>query len=167
MASTGGIRPTNEVRSMCSYCGCEAIDSIGRFMGEHVEIINLAGELRRACARSDPAAARGFALDLAELMAPHTGAEEAGLFSVLKRQEEFTEEVTRLCSEHIYLDALLTALVDGHLSVVDRFIDDLREHIDREENGLFPAAAIALTGPDWEEVDARTPAPAARRADRT
>ena len=102
--------------------------------------------------------------ELARLMSPHTGAEEVGLFRVLKRQEEFTGEVTALCSEHIHLDALLTALVDGQLSVVDQFIDDLREHIDREENGLFPAAAIALSGPDWEEVDTLTPTPAERVA---
>lgn len=149
---------------MCSYCGCEAIDPIGRFMGEHVEIINVAGELRRACRRADVAAARQHALDLATLMSPHTGAEEVGLFRVLKRQEEFTDEVTALCSEHIHLDALLTALVDGQLSVVDEFMDDLREHIDREENGLFPAAAIALSGPDWDEVGTLTPAPAPRGA---
>jgi hemerythrin-like domain-containing protein len=131
-------------------------------MDEHVDIINVAGELRRACLRDDKAAARAHAVELAGLMSPHTGAEEVGLFRVLKRQEEFTDEVTALCSEHIHLDALLTALIDGQLSVIDQFIDDLREHIDREENGLFPAAAIALTGPDWEEVGTLTPSSAAR-----
>ena len=144
---------------MCSYCGCEAIDSIGRFMAEHVDIINAAGELRRACLREDVPAARRYALELARLMSPHTGAEEVGLFRVLKRQEEFTGEVTALCSEHIHLDALLTALVDGQLTVIDQFIDDLREHIDREENGLFPAAAIAFAGPEWGRVAALTPGP--------
>ena len=30
--------------------------------------------------------------------------------------------------------------------------DILRRHIDKEENGLFPAAVIALDGPAWERV---------------
>ena len=144
---------------MCSYCGCEAIDPIGRFMGEHVEIINVAGEMRRACLRNDVVAARTHAHALARLLAPHTGAEELGLFTVLRRQEEFEQPVTRLCAEHVLLDALLDALAESQLSVIDRFVDDLRDHIDREENGLFPAAAVALTGPEWEEIDAMTPAP--------
>ena len=144
---------------MCSYCGCEAIDSIGRFMAEHVEIINVAGQLRRACLRNDAAGARTHAVELARLMAPHTGAEEVGLFTVLRRQEEFEQPVTRLCAEHVLLDVLLDALAQGDLSVIDRFVDDLRDHIDREENGLFPAAAVSLTGPEWEEIDAMTPAP--------
>ena len=38
---------------MCSYCGCESIEVIGRFMAEHVEIINASGTLRRACERRD------------------------------------------------------------------------------------------------------------------
>ncbi len=35
----------------------------------------------------------------------------------------------------------------------------LRSHIDKEENGLFPAAAIELDGPDWVQVDHLTPSP--------
>ena len=35
---------------MCSYCGCDSITVIGRFMNEHVEIVNACGQLRRAVA---------------------------------------------------------------------------------------------------------------------
>ena len=38
-----------------------------------------------------------------------------------------------------------------------RFEDALREHINREDNGLFPAAAIHLGGPEWDEVERLTP----------
>ena len=41
-----------------------------------------------------------------------------------------------------------------------RFEDALRDHIDKEDNGLFPAANIAISGEDWERVVA--PAVAAR-----
>ena len=39
---------------MCSYCGCESIEVIGRFMAEHEQIINATGDLRRAVAAGDP-----------------------------------------------------------------------------------------------------------------
>ena len=31
----------------------------------------------------------------------------------------------------------------------------MRHHIDREENGIFPAAAIALGGETWDLIDDR------------
>lgn len=40
---------------------------------------------------------------------------------------------------------------------MDPLIAALRNHIHREENGLFPAAAIALSGADWAEVEDITP----------
>ena len=46
---------------MCSYCGCDSIEVIGRFMAEHVEIINATGELRAADREELPAG--GLALD--------------------------------------------------------------------------------------------------------
>ena len=131
-------------------------------MAEHTEIINAAGELRRACedARSSQVAA---AVDrVAALLHPHTRAEEAGLFTVMRRQDEFADHIDGLCAEHTTLDAQLESIrragAGVDVALVDAFLHDLRHHIDREDNGLFPAAAIALEGPDWEEVDGVTPA---------
>lgn len=61
---------------------------------------------------------------------------------------------------------MLRGLLDPHTRAeqvglfggLDAFVGALRRHIDREEDGLFPAAAIRLDGPDWEEVDVPTPA---------
>ncbi len=75
---------------MCSYCGCESISVIGRFMSQHEQIVNVCGALRRAARTDDAAAAAGHAVD----------------------------------------------------------------------NGLFPAAAVALDGPTWERVVRRTADPA-------
>ncbi|WP_298885855.1 hemerythrin domain-containing protein [uncultured Serinicoccus sp.] len=133
-------------------------------MAEHTEIINASGELRRACeGRSAPQVVA--AVDRVEaLLHPHTRDEETGLFAVLRRQEEFTEHIDSLCAEHTTLDAQLEAIrraeADADPVLVDTFLHDLRHHIDREDNGLFPAAAIALDSPDWAEVDEATPAPA-------
>ena len=143
---------------MCSYCGCQDISVIGRFMAEHVEIINACGVLRRACERGDAAVVAAAADDLAGLLHPHTGAEEAGLFAVLAEDEEFTEHVRTLCAEHTDLDAALAAVRGGDHASFPAFELALRHHIDREENGLFPAAAIAFAGMEWERVTALTPA---------
>lgn len=142
---------------MCSYCGCESIEVIGRFMGEHVDIINACGEMRRAVQGGDSESVHATAKALAGLLTPHTRAEEVGLFTVLGRDSEFTEHVAKLCAEHESLDAALVAIAEGSWEEFAAFERALRDHIDREENGLFPAAAIAFAGPEWTEVHELTP----------
>lgn len=147
---------------MCSYCGCESIAVVGRFMAEHVDIINATTELRLGCATGDEPRV-GRAVDhLEHLLHPHTKSEEIGLFAVLRRQEEFTEHVDSLCSEHTALDEQLVRIRNGEHDLVTTFLAELRAHIDREENGLFPASAIALSGAEWDEVEASTPGSVAR-----
>ena len=51
----------------------------------------------------------------------------------------------------------LAALRSGRTEALPAFYVALRNHMDREDNGLFPAAAIALDGPDWERVHDLTP----------
>lgn len=137
---------------MCSYCGCRSITVIGRFSEEHDEIVNAAGELRRAAERADLAVVRERAHDLGHLLHPHTDSEEQGLFAELRLDPDFTEHVDLLCGEHEDLDRRLDEISGGDLSGVEQFITLLRRHIDREENGLFPAAAVSLHGPAWERI---------------
>ncbi|MBN9105938.1 MAG: hemerythrin domain-containing protein [Propionibacteriaceae bacterium] len=142
---------------MCSYCGCDSIEVIGRFMAEHVEIINATGDLRAAVLSGDPGALAAARAVVAGLLWPHTVAEESGLFTVMARDELYADHIATLCGEHETLDTLLAAIAPGDRAAMARFEDALREHIDKEDNGLFPAAAIALDGPDWVEVHAITP----------
>lgn len=142
---------------MCSYCGCESIEVIGRFMAEHVEIINATGMLRAAVRTGDPDAVDLAKNSVAALLWPHTAAEEGGLFRVLGRDEVFTEHIAGLCGEHQSLDGYLAAITPGDEQAMARFEDALRNHIDKEDNGLFPAAAIALDGEQWTEVHDSTP----------
>lgn len=127
-------------------------------MAEHIEIINATGVLRRAVERGAVEEVRTAAHLLAALLTPHTRAEEVGLFSVMSRDDEFAEHVARLCEEHSSLDARLGEIADGEWGAMGGFERALRDHIDREENGLFPAAAIAFAGPEWTEVTDLTPA---------
>lgn len=98
---------------MCTYCGCESITIIGRFMDEHVAIINANGELRRAVEAADRHGIERSADLLAGLRFPHTEAEEAGVFTVLARDEDFTEHIEHLCAEHDGLDAQLKRILAG------------------------------------------------------
>ena len=93
---------------MCSYCGCESVDVIGRFMREHVEIINATGDLRRATERRDAALVSTGVDTVRALLEPHAEAEETGLFAVLAEDAEFTEHVHGLCREHTVLHQLST-----------------------------------------------------------
>ena len=142
---------------MCSYCGCESIEVIGRFMAEHVEIINATGDLRRAVATGQAEPVEAARARVAQLLWPHTTAEEGGLFRVLGRDEGFSEHIETLCGEHRTLDDYLAGVAPGDEVAMARFEDALRDHIDKEDNGLFPAAAIALDGPQWLEVHESTP----------
>lgn len=143
--------------AMCSYCGCQSISLIGRFMAEHEEIVNIAGSLHRSAESRDPAAIGDALQHTIAHLRPHTVAEEEGLFNVLRRNPDFTDHVDGLCAEHASLDALAERIGGGELELIDRFVSELRDHINKEENGLFPASAIELDGPDWEEAIALTP----------
>lgn len=147
---------------MCSYCGCQSIDVIGRFTAEHEQIINAAGELRRTVEAGRHAGLEVTVAQrvdaLAALLTPHTGAEEAGLFFVLRRDADFTDYVDSLCGEHVTLDDALARIRAGEHDLVASFYRQLRTHIEREEDGLFPSSLTALGGPDWAEVDALTAA---------
>lgn len=142
---------------MCSYCGCESIDVIGRFMREHIGIVNALGDLGNACATGDPARVSVAASVLGGLLEPHTTAEEVGLFAVLAEDEEFTGHVRALCAEHVTLEGMLHRVAGGEYGLFPELERALRAHIDREENGLFPAAAVAFAGPEWARVVDLTP----------
>lgn len=135
---------------MCSYCGCRANTVIARYSAEHDEIINAMGVLRRAASAGDRDGAA--ASHLAGLLYPHTASEERSLFAELRQDAEFTEHVAGLCAEHREIDAALARVIEGDLAAAGMLEDILRRHIDKEENGLFPAAVIALDGPAWERV---------------
>jgi hypothetical protein len=137
---------------MCSYCGCQAITVVGRFTAEHEMIVNATGQVRRAAAGGDRTSTRAAAQALAGLLAPHTHSEERSLFAELRLDPEFTDHVDALCAEHRAIDAALEAVAGGDLGGVTALESLLRRHIDKEENGLFPAAAIALDGPAWQRV---------------
>ncbi|NLD86392.1 MAG: hemerythrin domain-containing protein [Actinomycetales bacterium] len=141
---------------MCQYCGCHENTIIGRLADEHVELINLTGEMLRAVTASDSDHAGALALKARDILHPHTRAEEQGLFTALRAEEEaYGEAIDRLCGEHTMLDGLIDRIVAGELHLGEEFVHGLREHIDREENSLFPASVVTITDGDvWDRIEA-------------
>lgn len=141
---------------MCQYCGCHENTIIGRFAEEHVRLIDLSGDMLRAIEASDTDRAHDLAVRIRDLLYPHTGAEERGLFAALRREEEaYGDAIDRLCGEHTTLDGLIDRIVDGEWHLGAEFVHGLREHIDREENSLFPASVVSIIdGDEWDRIEA-------------
>ncbi|GAA2524958.1 hemerythrin domain-containing protein [Pilimelia columellifera] len=138
---------------MCNYCGCRQFPLIARFTAEHEVISNAAGALREAVEQRRPDVP-ALLRALVGLVTPHTAAEESGLFRELLAEGSLAEAVERLCAEHTHIHGVL-ATVDPDApdpATVLAALDRLREHIDHEEHGLFPAAVIALPFDAWDRV---------------
>jgi hypothetical protein len=142
---------------MCTYCGCRAITVIGRLSTEHVAIINATGALRRVAVTGDVDATARAIAELAALLDPHTAGEERGLFAELRLDPDFFDHVDALCAEHRQIEAHLARVAGGDQADVEALENLLRRHIDKEENGIFPAAAVALDGGAWDRIQVRAP----------
>ncbi len=70
----------------------------------------------------------------------------------MKKDELFTEHVASLCAEHAELDTELEAIEAGDLASIPKMLTLLNNHIDREENGLFPAALAYLDDTQWDTI---------------
>lgn len=141
---------------MCEYCGCRDIPLIGRLSEEHYEAVDGLGEVRRAIEAGNPdavaSALDAFAADLFE----HNESEEAGLFRELAEDDYFAPTVAELIQQHGQIRTLVGRLATGDYAAYAPLEELLRRHVDREENGLFPATAVAVDGPTWERIDQLT-----------
>lgn len=144
---------------MCSYCGCREIPEIGALMTEHEAIVNAAGDVARAVASdAGPAVRARLLATLRAVLAAHVDREEGGLFAELRHDPEFGSQVAGLCDEHDEIDALADEFGRGELEALGRLIELLYRHIDKEDNGLFPAVAVAVDAETWAAVEARVTA---------
>ena len=143
---------------MCDYCGCQEVRAIADLTAEHDRIVTLSGEARRALHTGalDLAAAR--ARDITAVLGPHTLVEEGALFPAMA--EEYGEHVNGLLDEHRVIEGVLARAEDGTPTdpawpgLLGRALTLLREHILKEQDGLFPAALATLGPAQWDEVDA-------------
>lgn len=143
---------------MCEHCGCRGVEPIAELMDEHLELLDLAGVVRRALAEGDRARSAAAMAELEHLLGHHVSREERGVFAALKTQGDFVEEVDELEAEHVDFDAEFAVLVGLDLTAPDfdarvlRMLDDLSEHVERENLGIFPVAVVTLGATGWETV---------------
>ena len=123
------------------------------YVAEHERATTLGGDAVRALDHLDLDHARELLAELLEELRAHWAGEENGLFAVMSPDPEFAAYIEPLVAEHRELDALLAHadLADPDVRRQVRVaIHDLDEHISKEEDGLFPASLIALSGSDWD-----------------
>src|SRR5690349_7205485 len=143
---------------MCEYCGCQAVTAIEELTREHDVVVAGIGRARSAYAAGDAARMAALARQIAVVLGPHTEVEEQGLFPLLAG--DFPAHVAALRSEHRRIEAVLAEAADGTPADpawparLIATLDLLREHILKEQDGVFPAALTSLSGADWDAVDA-------------
>jgi hemerythrin-like domain-containing protein len=141
---------------MCDHCGCRKLPSIARLMDEHDSLRELAGQIRRSLDTGDEPAARLLLAIAAGVLGPHVAKEEQALFPRLRADQSLADHVDALEREHTGLHAALASLDEpGHDWAAETLalLDVLREHIYKEDFGLFPAALVTLDGADWDAID--------------
>lgn len=143
---------------MCEYCGCKSVAVIAELTAEHDTVVAMVGAARAAITRGDLDGAATAAREITAVLDPHTHVEEYGLFPALA--DAFPEHVAALRDEHRRIEAVLGEAADGTPSDpswparLAGALHLLREHILKEQDGVFPAALIDLGPDDWERIEA-------------
>jgi hypothetical protein len=143
---------------VCEYCGCQAITAIRELTREHDLVVTLIGEVRAAHRGGGSARMAGLARQIAAVLGPHTRVEEEGLFPPLAA--DFPDHVAALRADHRHIEAVLgeaattTPTDPSWPERLVKALDQLREHILKEQDGVFPAALANLGTADWAFVDA-------------
>ena len=140
---------------MCEYCGCQAVPAIALLTAEHDAIVNLIGQVRAAVEHSRLDDAAEGCRQVLAILGPHTRVEEQALFPAMRA--EFPDQIDVLLAEHRSIEAVLTEAATGAPTQWPRrlpgVLHELRDHILKEQNGVFPASLAILTPEDWDRLD--------------
>jgi iron-sulfur cluster repair protein YtfE (RIC family) len=139
---------------MCHYCGCRAMPLIRDYVAEHERASDLGDHAIRAIDQGDHGAAREFIEAMARELERHWKGEENGIFRVMAvREEQYADYVAPLIVEHRELAELLATVDVSDLADQERLrvaLEQLTEHISKEEDGLFPASVVTMGGAEWD-----------------
>jgi len=141
---------------VCEYCGCRGVAPIAELMDEHSALVDHAHEVRQALSSGDPAAAMSRLTGLVAHLDRHVQREEDGIFRAMRGSGEFVEEVDELEAEHRDFAATIAALdsdASDFAATVTRLLDDLDQHVEREDLGIFPVSVVTLSAQGWAIVD--------------
>ncbi|MEO8556914.1 MAG: hemerythrin domain-containing protein [Actinomycetota bacterium] len=143
---------------MCEYCGCQQITTIAELTREHDAAVELVGRIQTDLRGQHLEEVASRCQQILDILAPHTVVEEEGLFPEMT--DAFPDHVAVLRSEHREVEKVLGEAADGlpdDPTWPDRLTDVLqllREHILKEQDGMFPAALAALDSDQWERIEA-------------
>lgn len=143
---------------MCEYCGCQQIASIGELTREHDAVVAEIAEVRGFLRDQDVEGAVKTSRRIAEILGPHTAVEEGGLFPLMSA--EFPDHIQALEHEHRVIEAVLDEAAEvtpsdpGWPARLLTALDTLRDHILKEQDGVFPASLSVLDAEGWEQVEA-------------
>jgi hypothetical protein len=142
---------------MCEYCGCQALAPIDDLTREHDLVVNLISDVRSARQGDDVVRMASLARQILTVLGPHTQVEEQGLFPAMKA--DFPDQIAVLEAEHASIHAVLSEASGGtpqDPGWPDRLwatLGELRKHILREQDGVFPAALATLRTAEWEWIE--------------
>jgi hemerythrin-like domain-containing protein len=143
---------------MCEYCGCQTVATIDELTREHDEVVTLISRVRDARRDGDITAMAELACRITAVLVPHTQVEEQGLFPAMTL--EFPDHIAALEAEHRRVEAVLAEAARGvpaDPAWPDRLLEVLallRDHILKEQDGVFPASLATLSTEQWEAVEA-------------
>jgi hemerythrin-like domain-containing protein len=143
---------------MCEYCGCQSLTTIDELTREHDTVVALISEVRTARQQGDAALMAQLARRITAVLTPHTEVEEHGLFPAMAA--DFPDQIALLEAEHRRIEAVLAEAADTTPSDPawpDRLLSVLavlRDHILKEQDGVFPAALAMLDPEQWEAIEA-------------
>ncbi|HYO19970.1 MAG TPA: hemerythrin domain-containing protein [Dermatophilaceae bacterium] len=143
---------------VCEYCGCQQIDTIAELYREHDEVAAHVGELRSSLAGGRLDEVARSCQQILAILGPHTVVEEEGLFPEMS--EEFPDHIEALRADHREIEKVLGEAAEGppaDPTWPDRLLHALlllSDHILKEQDGVFPAALIALDPDQWERIEA-------------
>ncbi len=142
---------------MCEYCGCQSLAAIAELTAEHDQVVDLIGEIRAAHRLGDVETMLELCRRIMAVLATHTMVEEQGLFPVMAL--DFPEQIAILQGEHRRIETILAEANDALApdpTWPSRAIDALvllREHIFKEQDGVFPAALSTLSSAQWDRLE--------------
>ena len=145
---------------MCEHCGCRGVEPLAELMDEHYQLQEEGQAVLRSLRIGDAAIVETALRLLATHLDQHVRREESGVFTALRSQGEFVDEVDQLEREHESFEVAITGLdpdAPDFGTRVHDLLHDLDEHVERENLGIFPVSVVTLHASGWELVDqART-----------
>ena len=138
---------------MCHYCGCRQIPLIRDYIAEHERVLDLGERALEEIGRGALDDAQATVAEMREELRSHWQGEEEGVFALMRGDELYRQHIDPLIAEHRELDELLRTM-DVHeehqLAVLREQVHELRIHISKEEDGIFPVTLVELSGPEWD-----------------